>query len=154
MKLPSPITGLQKGVDFIGVTCVFVCHDGTGRILLGKRSKNCRDEHGRWDPGGGSMEFGENFEETIQREVTEEYRAAPQKIEFLNVRNVLRTHLGKPTHWIAVDFSVLLDPAETTIGEPDKIDEIGWFTKDTLPENLHSQMPAYIPMLVEHGILK
>ena len=38
---------LKRGVNFIGVTCVFVCHDGKGRFLLHKRSKNCRDEQGR-----------------------------------------------------------------------------------------------------------
>ena len=27
---------LRKGVDFIGVTCVFYCHDGQGNLLLPK----------------------------------------------------------------------------------------------------------------------
>ncbi len=64
---------LKKGVDFIGITCVFYCHDGKGKLLLHKRSKNCRDEVGRWHVGGGSMEFGEDFEETVKREIKEEY---------------------------------------------------------------------------------
>ena len=44
---------MQKGIDFIGITTVFFCHDGKGKFLMAKRSKNARDEHGRWDIGGG-----------------------------------------------------------------------------------------------------
>ena len=32
---------LQGGVDYIGVTVVFYCHDGKGNFLMHKRSKNC-----------------------------------------------------------------------------------------------------------------
>lgn len=53
---------VKRGVDCIGVTCIFLCHDGNKRVLLHKRSVNCRDEHGRWDCGGGALEFGEEFE--------------------------------------------------------------------------------------------
>ncbi len=52
---------MKKGIDYIGVTCVFYCHDGKGKLLLHKRSENCRDEKGRWDCGGGAMELGETL---------------------------------------------------------------------------------------------
>ena len=51
---------MKKGVDFIGVTIVFWCHDGKGNVLLALRGPNCRDEHGTWDPGGGGLEFGDS----------------------------------------------------------------------------------------------
>ncbi len=63
---------VQKGVDFTGVTVVFLCHDGQGNILLSKRSTQCRDEHGTWDPGGGSIEFGDHVEDTLRREIAKE----------------------------------------------------------------------------------
>ena len=59
---------LKKGVDFTGVAIVFICHDGNGNILMHKRSQNCRDEQGRWDIGGGSLEFGHLVEDTLKRE--------------------------------------------------------------------------------------
>lgn len=78
---------LRRGVDFIGVNCVFYCHDGNGKFLFHKRSKHCRDEHGHWDCGGGSMEFGETFEQTVRREVKEEYGTEPLEITHVGTQN-------------------------------------------------------------------
>jgi len=122
------------------VSCVFVCHDGSGRVLLARRSAGARDEPGVWDCGAGALEFGESFEEAVTREVTEEYVAAPLAIDLLGVRNVVRT--DPASHWVAVIFGVRLAPAEVRIGEPDKFDELGWFALDALPAPLHSQFPA------------
>ena len=63
--IPQQAHDLKRGIDYIGVTVVFYCHDGAGRLLLHKRSVACRDEQGRWDVGGGSMEFGETFESLL-----------------------------------------------------------------------------------------
>ena len=63
---------MKKGEDFTGVTIVYFCHDGKGNFLFNKRSKNCRDEIGNWDCGGGALEFGETVEETLKKEVKEE----------------------------------------------------------------------------------
>jgi 8-oxo-dGTP diphosphatase len=131
---------LQRGVDFIGVTCSFVCHDGKGKILLHKRSKNCRDEQGNWDNGGGAHEFGHNLEDTVKREIKEEYGADVQKLQFVKVYDAHRKLAdGTPTHWVSVLYLALVDPSQVTNNEPYKIDEIGWFTFDNLPTPLHSQ---------------
>jgi ADP-ribose pyrophosphatase YjhB (NUDIX family) len=127
------------------VSCVFVCHDGTGRILLARRSAGARDEPGAWDCGAGALEFGETFEEAVAREVGEEYTAAPREIELLGVRNVLRE--DPPSHWVAIVFAVLVDPAAVAIGEPHKFDELGWFTPETLPVPLHSQLAPTLELL-------
>lgn len=131
---------LQRGVDFIGITCSFVCHDGKGNILLHKRSKNCRDEQGNWDNGGGAHEFGHDLEDTVRREIKEEYGADVQKLQFVKVYDAHRKLSdGTPTHWVAVLFLALVDPQQVTNNEPYKIDEIGWFTLNDLPSPLHSQ---------------
>ena len=36
---------------------------------------------------------------------------------------------------------------EVRIGEPEKMDELGWFTLDALPEPLHSQFLPQLPYL-------
>lgn len=134
-----PKKELQKGFDYIGVCCVFFCHDGKGNLLLHKRSKNTRDEHGAWDPGGGSLEFGESFEEGVRREVKEEYCCEILDLKFLGAHNVLRKHKGRRTHWIALLFSAKVDPKQVKIGEPHFVDDYGWFTMDNLPSPMHSQ---------------
>jgi 8-oxo-dGTP pyrophosphatase MutT (NUDIX family) len=120
------------------VSCVFVCHDGAGRILLARRGAGARDEPGTWDCGAGALEFGETFEQAVAREVIEEYASPPLDIALLGVRNVVRDH--PPSHWVAIVFAVRVDPAPVAIGEPHKFDELGWFTADALPSPLHSQL--------------
>jgi 8-oxo-dGTP diphosphatase len=133
---------MKKGVDYVGVTVVFFCHDGKGNYLLSKRSKNCRDEHGCWDPGGGGVDFGENVIDVLKREIKEEYCADIKEYEELGFLDVHRENDGKPTHWIALFYRVLVNPKQVANGEPHKFDELGWFRLDNLPKPLHSQFPA------------
>ncbi|OEU87589.1 RNA pyrophosphohydrolase [Streptomyces abyssalis] len=126
------------------VSCVFVCHDAAGRILLARRGAGARDEPGTWDTGAGALEHGETFEEAVTREVREEYRATPLTIETVGVRNILR---GRPvSHWVAVVFAVQVDPAQAEIGEPHKFDALGWFPPDGLPRPHHSQLPETLAL--------
>ena len=118
---------MKQGIDYIGITCVFYCHDGKGNLLLHKRSQKCRDEKGRWDCGGGAMKFGESFEQTVRREVQEEYKSKIKKLKFVGINNVIRKNENKKTHWIAILFAAELDPKKVKIGVPEKMDEINWF---------------------------
>lgn len=135
---------MKKGLDCIGVAVVYFCHDGKGNVILAKRSEAARDEKGRWDIGGGAVELGESVEETVRKEIREEYSTDVKEIEFLGFRDVHRMHDGESTHWIALDFKVLVDPEMATIGEPHKFDDLGWFTLDTLPSPVHSQLPTFL----------
>lgn len=134
----------KKGKDYIGVGVTFFCHDGSGRFVMGKRGVNARDEHGLWDLGGGTVEFGESAEDTVRREIREEYGAEVRACEFLGYMDVHREQGGSPTHWISLVFKALVDPAEIHNAEPDKCDELGWFTLDNLPDDLHSQFPRFL----------
>lgn len=126
------------------VSCVFVCHDADGRILLARRGPAARDEPGTWDSGAGALEHGEELAAAVAREVREEYSVDPIAIEAIGVRNVLR---GDPVaHWVAVVHAVRVDPAGVAIGEPGKFDELGWFGLDDLPHPLHSQLPATLAL--------
>lgn len=137
---------MKKGEDYTGVAIVYFCHDGKGNFLMQKRSSNCRDEIGRWDVGGGGLEFGIPIETNLRNEVAEEYATDILSFEFLGFRDVHRELNGKKTHWVALDFKVLVDPLKATNGEPHKFDEIGWFTLDSLPSPLHSQLPNFLKL--------
>lgn len=132
---------MKKGEDFTGITITYFCHDGQGNFLFNKRSKNCRDEVGNWDCGGGGLEFGDTVEDTLKKEIKEEYCTDVLRSEFLGFMDVHRELNGKKTHWVALDFKVMVDRSKVKNGEPHKFDEIGWFGLDNLPQPLHSQIP-------------
>lgn len=129
---------MKAGIDYIGITTPFYCNDGKGKFLLNKRSIHCRDEQGTWDPGGGQLEFGETLEQSVLREVREEYRCASTIQEALPPHSILRVHNGQNTHWLAIPFFILVDPSKVKNNVPEKIDEIGWFPLDALPKPLHT----------------
>lgn len=128
---------MTKGIDYIGICVNYICHDGNGRIVLNKRGKNSRDEVGRWDCGGGGLDFGSTAEETLRKEIKEEYGADVISSEFLGYRDVFRELGGKKTHWLAIDFLVVVDPEQVRNEEPHKFDAVEWATLDALPTPLH-----------------
>lgn len=135
---------MERGFDCTGISAVTLCHDGQGKYLLGQRSERCRDEQLRWDLlGSGQVEFGERLEEAIRREVKEETGADVRGITPLGFREVHRTLQGRVSHWIAFDFTVLVDRAQVYNAEPEKCDEIRWCKLDEFPEPMHSQWPKF-----------
>ena len=130
---------MQPGVDYIGVGTCAVCHDGHERIFLNLRSKNCRDEWGRWDNSGGKLEFGETPEQCMIRELAEEYGCSPIKWQKGAPVNAIRDNDGIRTHWLILTYLVQIDPAQAINHEPTKFDQVGWFAIDDLPLNMHSK---------------
>lgn len=129
---------MQKGIDYIGIAVSYLCHDGKGNFLLNKRSKNCRDEHGCWDFGGGSLDFGYTAEDALKKELKEEYCVEPINCEFLGYVDMFRDQEGMKTHWVSLEFIVEIDRDKVKNGEPHKFDELGWFKLNNLPTPAHS----------------
>jgi len=128
---------MKPGTDYTGVTTAFYCTDGSGRFLFHKRSESCRDEHGKWDCGGGKLEFGCSLKENVLREVQEEYGCPGKILKQLPAHSMHREWKGKALHWVAISFIVLIKASEARNNEPEKICEIGWFELDNLPSPLH-----------------
>lgn len=128
---------MKAGIDYIAITTPFYCNDGKGNFILHKRSVNCRDEKGTWDTGGGQLEFGQTLEESVLREVKEEYGCHGKIQEALPPYTLFRKNGEKKTHWLAVPFFILVYPDEVKNGDPEKIAEIGWFKFSSLPKPLH-----------------
>lgn len=138
---------MKPGIDYTGVSVVMLCHDGQGRLLMHKRSQNCRDEQGKWDCGGGKLEFGENLSQAVLREVKEEYGCEGQIDQQLASYAISREKEGKVSHWVAVPFIIRVDPAKAMCNEPASMEEVGWFALSQLPEPYH---PGLDLILREH----
>lgn len=141
MKMSARV--LKKGVDFVGVTVISFCHDGHGNVFLNKRSVNCRDEHGRWDLCGGGVDFGDAILATMRKEICEEYSTDVLSSEFLGYRDIFREQNGVKTHWVQLNFKVLIDRAKAKNGEPHKFDDMQWFPIGKFPTPMHSQFAGY-----------
>ena len=96
MEKPRP------GIDYIGISVPFYCNDGNGNFLVHRRSDQARDEHGRWDFGGGRLDFGEEVEDGVLREVMEEFGVEGEIQEQVPAHSILRNQDGIRTHWVVV----------------------------------------------------
>ncbi len=135
---------MKKGIDYVGLTVSYMCHDGKGNYVMSKRGQNCRDEQGTWDFGGGGVDLGDTVEKTLLKELKEEYCVIPLKYDFLGYYDLFREQEGQTTHWLALNFLVLVDPSQVQNGEPHKFDEVRWVRMDNLPQPLHSAMDLFI----------
>lgn len=133
------LKNMKAGIDYVGVTTPFYCHDGKGNFLFHKRSLNCRDEQGNWDPGSGQLEFGLSPEENVLKELQEEYSCKGKITGNIPAHTIFRKLSdGTKTHWIAIPFFIQVKPNDVVIGEPEKIDEICWAPLTELPIPLHA----------------
>ncbi len=129
---------LKPGFDYIAVATPFYCNDGKGNFLLHKRGSKARDEVGKWDFGSGKVDFGEDVEKAVLREVKEEYGVIGQIQEQLPAHSIIRTIDGKKSHWLIIPFFVKVDINKAKITETDKFDEMAIFKLPALPHPLHS----------------
>lgn len=134
---------MTVGIDYIGVSTPFYCFDEFGKLLIHRRSHNCRDEQGRWDPGSGRLEFGDDPELNVLRELEEEYGCGGQILEVLPAISVVREE-GLRSHWLAIPFIVRVKHDEVRLNEPLKMLEMGWFDLNNLPHPLSSAFDNYI----------
>ncbi len=117
---------ITKGVDYIGVGVGALIVNNDGKVFLAKRGRETRNESGRWEFPGGGVEFGDTIEDTIIREMKEEYGIDIEVLELLGVNNHII--LDEKQHWVSPCFVCRIKNGEPAILEPHKCDEIGWFT--------------------------
>lgn len=142
-KLSPTTLRRHKGASFTGISTPFICYDNSGKIFMAQRSKNARDEHGHWDCGAGGLKHGQAVQESMLRELREEYGVIePISVDFLGYFDVFRTlNDGTKTHWVALPFAVQVNTVDVSIMEPDMVDDSGWFELDALPQPLHTAWP-------------
>lgn len=139
---------MKAGLDYTGNSVVMLCHDGQGNLLMHKRSQACRDEQGKWDCGGGKLEFGENLRDAILRELKEEYGCDGVIDLQLPSYSINRFRGDQPTHWVATPFIIRVDPTQVKLNEPESMEEIGWHKVSAMPQPYH---PGFDLILEQHA---
>lgn len=115
-----------KGVDYIGVGVGCIVTDGNGKYLLAKRGSKAKNERGKWEFPGGGIEFGDTMAETIKREMKEELGVVVALLEHLPpIDHIIP---DDHQHWVTSAFVAKVVDGQPTIMEPEKCEEIGWFT--------------------------
>ena len=142
-KLDQQTLRAHKGKSFVGVSTAVAIMNKNGELFMAQRSKNTRDEHGRWDICGGGLKWGSKIEENIRREMAEEFAVdSSEPLHFFGFREAFRNDpAGDPTHWVCFDYLIVLLDEEAKnvhINEPENFDDCGWFSLDALPQPLHS----------------
>lgn len=121
---------MKSGKDYIGVGIGAVILNNEGKIFMSKRGMKSNNEKGKWECPGGTLEFGESFEECLKREIKEEFGIEIELLHQLEPYNHFIPDENQ--HWVALCFVAKLIKGIPTILEPHKSDAIGWFTREEM----------------------
>lgn len=121
---------MKKGKDFIGVGVGAVIINKEGKFFLAKRGPLAQNEPGTWEFPGGAMEFGETMEETVKREVKEEFGISIKPLKVMLPINHLIPK--EKQHWVALGYFSKLVSGKPKILEPKKCTQIGWFSLEEI----------------------
>lgn len=125
---------LKRGVDYIGVGVgALIVHDD-GQLFFAQRGPRAKNERGKWEFPGGSVEFGETLADALRREIHEEYGVEIEVGELLDVVDHILPDEGQ--HWVSPTFICRIVSGQPTIREPEKCAALGWFAPESPPEPL------------------
>ncbi len=108
------------------------------QVLLGLRhadpTKADSELHGEgtWTMPGGKIRFGENFEQTASRELTEETSLIGREFKLIS----LATDKVPDAHFITMGMLCTDFSGQVKTMEPDEIVEWRWFALDNLPAKM------------------
>jgi len=125
---------LKPGKDYVGVGIGVMVRNEKGEFLLGFRTKNSRNEPGKWTFPGGCLEFGETWENCAVREAKEEAGIEVEPIKIIRVIN----HILKEEeqHWFNPIIEARIVKGSPAPVEPHKMSKWQWFSLENMPENI------------------
>jgi len=114
----------------VGVGILLV--DESGRLLLTLRRRP--PEAGCWSIVGGKLDFLETLERCAIRETLEEVGAGISIDSLLCVTDHLLP--AENQHWVSPAYLARVSSRDARNCEPEKTQEVRWFSMDDLPANL------------------
>ncbi|TAK96632.1 NUDIX domain-containing protein [Patescibacteria group bacterium] len=128
------MTKLKAGKDYIGVGGGVLILNRKGETLLLKRGGKSKNQIGWWSKPGGSVEYGEQAQWAMEREIEEELGIKIKIWGYLpHTDHIIKR---EDQHWVAVNYLASVKAGIPRNMEPHKCDEIGWFSLKRLPKKL------------------
>lgn len=125
---------MKPGKDYIGVGGGVLIFNKKNEVLLLKRGKKSKNEVGWWCKPGGAVDYGETAIKAMEREIKEETGI---KIKIWGLLSHTDHVINKEKqHWIAINFLADVVSGKPKIMEPEKCEEIRWFSMKNLPKKL------------------
>ncbi len=116
----------KRGIDYIGVGVGAAIISKDKKLFITKRGQKAKNERGKWEIPGGGVEFGETFEEAVIREIWEENGFKIEVLELLGICDHIIPEENQ--HWVSPTYICKIKSGKPKIIEPEKCEEIGWFT--------------------------
>jgi len=125
---------MKLGFDCVGVGCGALIVNDKNETLLLKRTSKTRNRAGFWSKPGGGVEFGEKVEDAVKREIKEELGVEIELVKFLGfTQDIIKE---ENQHWVSFNYLAKIIGGEVKNMEPEKHEEIKWFSIDHLPEKI------------------
>jgi len=127
---------MERGFDYTGILINTICHDGAGRFLFTRRSK---DPGARWGFGTTPLAFGEEPEEACARLVKSDCSVIASIERFLGVTSMTRVNNNRTSHWLVLSYLIRIpNPKDVPQCSPsDPNTELMWRFLTNLPDHLH-----------------
>ena len=119
-----------------------------GKILLGEVSDRWK-ENGKykWGLPGREIKFGDNFKETVKKNLKEELGVKLEKFRVICVNN----NFGFGNHYIAIGILAEID-GEPRLMKPEDWKEWKWFDKNKIPDKLFPSTKLTIKCFLENKV--
>ncbi|MCW1888741.1 MAG: NUDIX domain-containing protein [Candidatus Moranbacteria bacterium] len=114
------------------IASYIVCKKGDS-VLLQRRFQTGFND-GKYSLPAGHVEAGENFTQALYREIKEEIGIIPDPAH-TSVKHIM--HRNSETERVYIDTYFVSEKWDGDIvnHEPEKCDDLSWYTLDALPEN-------------------
>lgn len=140
MKISHDSETLAEGKQVI-TACAFIHHnfDGIEKVFLPKRADTKKFLPGVYELPGGHIDFGEELEEGLRREIKEEFdmeiNVDDTFYAFTYKNDIKKSHSVE-----IIYFAVFSDPIEKIKLNPEDHSEYGWFSEEEIAKILSEKV--------------
>lgn len=135
---------LYRAATFVAI------ENNKGEFLLQRRA-NTGFLDSYYDFASGHLEHGESYEACAMREVKEEL-GIKVTLTDLEIAALCQTAFEPGVHYVDVIFRTKIFKGTPIIGEPEKIDHMGWYAPNDFPAKLTVGVRVFLMSLKDDGV--